>query len=970
MPMNMQHAYTRIKQWLEPPQFAGDEEQNRVARLTNTLGLYFMFVLVVAAVIFVPFFAIHKTLAWMIIIALMALYALSRYLLFHGQVETSSAVVVIGAWMIFQGLVIFSGGIASPVSVAAVATIILIALLVQPRAGTVIVLLSSLIGLGSAILQTNGVELPMFFTFTPLVAWFWFTLTIWFVFGTVNIVTRDLRAALMLVRHQSAARQQAEATLRTSEARFRAVVEHSHDGIIFLDRQRKVLYASPSYEQVNGMTPQELIGQSGIGFVHPDDREYTAVTFRDLLQQPGATILAEYRTRHKDGSWRWIETKATNLLDEPHVQAVVLNSRDVTERKHAEEALRESAQRFRQMFDSHSAIMLLVDPDSGAIADANPAAAAFYGYARDALQHMAIDAINMLPPQEVAAARQLIKSKQRYNWVFPHRLANGEIRTVEVHSSPVDFGGQLLLFSIIQDVTERQRTEDKLRASEERFRSLYENTAIGIYRTTPQGRILMANPALVGMLGYETFEELAQRDLTQAGYEPDSPRTDFQKRIEQEGKVTGVDSAWQRRDGTTFFVRESARLVLDENSQPLYYDGTVEDITERKRSDLRQEILHQVLRAVSGHLDLDLVARSAVETLVALTGYPHVCLVMLAEDGATWIVRGAAGSLAAELGATYSTQQGVIGRALRTGETQWVRDVLDDPGYVRDVSAVAAPALRSEVVALLRRGDHLLGALNVESDRVDAFSEDDVALMQSLAGVIALAWEQVRLYEEAQWEIGERKRAEEKVSATLEEKEALLREVHHRVKNNLQVIIALIRMQSKLVHDDGMQQFLKELSGQAHTMSLVYEQLYQSENLSRIAMKSYLQQLTSNVLKTFGRGNAIQLHLDAPVSLDVAEAMPCGLIVNELFTNILKYAFPPGFAGSPAVAITLRQDGEAYHLTVSDNGVGLPHGYDWQSHQTLGLRLVDLWATHQLGGTLDVTSEAGTTFAITFDLKG
>ena len=218
-------------------------------------------------------------------------------------------------------------------------------------------------------------------------------------------------------------------------------------------------------------------------------------------------------------------------------------------------------------------------------------------------------------------------------------------------------------------------------------------------------------------------------------------------------------------------------------------------------------------------------------------------------------------------------------------------------------------------------------------------------------------------------DITERKQAEAKIRAALEEKETLLREVHHRVKNNLHIIIALIKMRARLPQDAGMLQFLKELENQAYTMSLVYEQLYQSENLASVNMEQYLQLLTFNVLDTYGRRDSIQLQLDAPLTLDVAQATPCGLIVNELLSNILKYAFPPGFKGEPAMGVSLRREGETYHLTVSDNGVGFPPGYDWRTGQSMGLRLVSLWATHQLGGTLTVSGETGTTFEITFDLK-
>jgi PAS domain S-box-containing protein len=129
---------------------------------------------------------------------------------------------------------------------------------------------------------------------------------------------------------------------------------------------------------------------------------------------------------------------------------------------------------------------------------------------------------------------------------------------------------------------ERRQAADALRESEARFRSLYENATIGLYRTTPGGRILMANPTAVRMLGYATFDELVQRNLEQDGYEPTYPRSEFRQRLEREGVITGFESAWIKKDGSTIFVRESARAIRDEHGQVLYYDGTFEDITEHK----------------------------------------------------------------------------------------------------------------------------------------------------------------------------------------------------------------------------------------------------------------------------------------------------------------------------------------------------------------------------------------------------
>ena len=131
----------------------------------------------------------------------------------------------------------------------------------------------------------------------------------------------------------------------------------------------------------------------------------------------------------------------------------------------------------------------------------------------------------------------------------------------------------------------RQLVEKALQESEERFRTLYENSTVGLYRTTPDGKILLANPTLVKLLGYSSFEELSSRNLEENGFEHSYERTHFLDIMNREGAVNGLESAWKRRDGTTMFVNESAKAILGANGRIIYYDGIVEDITLRKKAE-------------------------------------------------------------------------------------------------------------------------------------------------------------------------------------------------------------------------------------------------------------------------------------------------------------------------------------------------------------------------------------------------
>jgi len=168
-----------------------------------------------------------------------------------------------------------------------------------------------------------------------------------------------------------------------------------------------------------------------------------------------------------------------------------------------------------------------------------------------------------------------------------------------------------------REIIERTQAEERVRLSEERFRHVFEHATVGMYRTTPEGQILMTNPALVHMLGYSCFEELAERNLEEGGYEPEYARSAFKEHIERTGKVVGMESAWLRRDGVTVFVRESATVTRDEAGCPMYYEGTVEDITERKRAqeelERHRDRLEELVAARTAELQREVVERKRAE---------------------------------------------------------------------------------------------------------------------------------------------------------------------------------------------------------------------------------------------------------------------------------------------------------------------------------------------------------------------
>jgi len=220
-------------------------------------------------------------------------------------------------------------------------------------------------------------------------------------------------------------------------------------------------------------------------------------------------------------------------------------------------------------------------------------------------------------------------------------------------------------------------------------------------------------------------------------------------------------------------------------------------------------------------------------------------------------------------------------------------------------------------------------------------------------------------------DITERKQAEEQIRASLAEKEVLLREVHHRVKNNLQIISSLISLQADSLTDERMQAVFGDVRDRVHAMALVHERLYQTGNLAQLNFAEYAGSLLQYLWRSHGAlAEKVQLHyLIAPIVLPIETAVPCGLILNELAGNALKHGFPNGKRGEVTVALECDPAAATACLRVSDNGVGLPVGRDWRQSGSLGLRLVHILAG-QLRGTLETGTGPGAEFRVTFRLNG
>jgi two-component system CheB/CheR fusion protein len=497
-------------------------------------------------------------------------------------------------------------------------------------------------------------------------------------------------------------------------------------------------------------------------------------------------------------------------------------------------------------------------------------------------------------------------------------------RTLLLICIPVMEAGYVNIYGF--DITARKQAEEALRESENKFSILFSQASLpAALSRFPDHVFVDVNDAWAQMFGY-TREETIGKTSIELGVNRDAER--------RARTIGEIESHTPVRDmEQTLYSKSGDALTVLTNVNPITINGqeyaltSVQDITRRKHAE-------EALRETRDYLD-------------NLLAYANAPIIVWDRDFKITRFNGAFERL------TGLKADAVLGREL---------DIL----FPED--------RKEEAMAYIRRAvaGERLEAVEIPIRHVDGTAR--TVLWNSATLYAADGTTPVATIAQGQ-DITERVQAEEALKTTLTEKEVLMREIYHRVKNNLQALIYLMDMQADYISDESTRQKIQELQERARSMALVHEKLYQSQNLAQIDFGDYLRELVDNLSRAFEAGQPIVWHVVAENALlGVDTAIPCGLIVTELLANAMKYAFPAGDGWSPAergeseckIAVEFRADGEHFTLVVADNGVGLPSGLDWTKPSSLGLQLIDVLARHQLGGQVEVDAHAGTAFKITF----
>ena len=759
-----------------------------------------------------------------------------------------------------------------------------------------------------------------------------------FLEGFIHPGDGDRRDILLV--HGITNRKRAERDLLETKERFRLLVESSPVGL-FLAVDGKIRYANPAaVDMLDMQREDDLYGLEMVACFGEADgkgvQEDLALT-RQGAKTPARQFTLRCPRRHIP--LREVEVRMTlSIFDrEPAVQLTVtdLSShvqlereqlraqlaeetnaqlREEIERHKATQALLRQAETLNHSIIESSIDMILAFDVRGRLIQFNQAASVEFGWTAEEARLLDYRAF-LAHPEEADRMWRALRDQGFFVGEAIGLRASGEEFNLLMSVAALQ-GDDGLRGSVVvgRDISDLKAAESELRRSEERYRDILENATDLIFLVDGDGSFAYANGAFMRALGY-TVEELGGLRIHDVIEE--LPERAWMEELEG---LRG-ERTFAARNGMSLSVLGGASARFDERGERIGLRCMFLDITDMRRHE-------RAARAQSAKL----------ESIFTSTRY----LLMF----------------------TLDRDQGV------TSVNANFREVFAQRFGVE----VTLGMKFLEVLRYRAAADHYQGQHHLFERAFDGTAQQFEWALEDIAGEVV--WFQmfvnpIRSDDGSAevsciaYDITERKEMEGQIRGALKEKEVLLQEVHHRVKNNLQVISSMLNLQRRFVSDPGIVQVLEESQNRIATMSFIHESLYRATDFSSIGFSEYLQRLAGNLMTSYARRDCrVELHTELePVFLNLDQAIPCGLIVNELLSNAMKYAF----VGRAQGVVTLRVGLKAgrVQIEVRDDGVGLPEGFDANTHDSLGMYLVQA-LTEQLDGELEIGTGPGSSFLVSF----
>jgi PAS domain S-box-containing protein len=706
-------------------------------------------------------------------------------------------------------------------------------------------------------------------------------------------------------------KKRARDSLRRTEEKYRRLLANLPVVAWSANQSGDPTYISPNVEGITGFTAARMCERGyWFGRIHPADQARVSAAAESLFA--GERPLDEvYRFRREDGEWIWLHGRAVGTYtDEGAVYADGAFA-DVTEQRRAEDALAESEKRYRLLFERNLAGVLRALP-GGRLLDCNEAFLGILGYDSSA-ELLSLRASDLLynPAERDDLGKRLYGER---------RLTIQDICLKRKDGSPVWVTGNITLVedeharpSLIQvtafDITDRKRAERALQASEQKYRDLITNIPDVLWTADGEGRLVFVSPNCESIFGF-TPEEICDPVLREERIHPDDRRT------VREAYAAFMDIGWpynaeyrfSHKDGRTVWIQDRAFACYSREGRR-YADGCARDVTNQK---LDQMTIARLQRRT------ELILNSAGEGIMGLDG-----------GGYPTFVNPAAAEM---LGST-------------TDDLMSGASILAITGHSH-AGGAGCPESECGLLVCLKDGKEHRGA--------------DIVFRSAAGNEFPVEYTSTPKFDDGQLvgaavvfrDVTEARRASERIEASLREKEALLREIHHRVKNNLQIVCSLLKLNSRGLDDADARGVFEDMQHRVKAMALVHETLYRSGNLAGVDFSQYIPRLASQVLHAYGLSRA-QLSPVVDVeraALPIDVAIPCALMLSELIANSAKHSLAA--AGGGRLEIAFRRDGASWMLRV-ENSVCAAAQPATRKASSFGLELIRL-LTEQLNGTLRI----------------
>lgn len=779
----------------------------------------------------------------------------------------------------------------------------------------------------------------------------------------VQVQTAELRELIGQLQGEIARRQEVESALRESEERLESILGSLNDVVWSASAQNgELLYLNPAFERIYGRSRQEFFENPELwrGVVHPEDSDRVRQFFEALLVQGSQDL--EYRIIRPDGEVRWLEDRAHLLYDATR-QGFRMDgvARDITERKQAEEAIARSESRFHAIFNQTFQFMALLSPQ-GVILEMNQRALEVWGLAgMNPIGREFWDCPCWQPPDLPqlgdligesggAGAGDQGPGANRFRTAIAQAAAGQLWRDeveifgpqnqrviIDVSIKPVRDEGDRVIQLIAEgrDISDRKRLETEIFEREQLLNSFFKassSVSLGLGIVNEQMQFIQVNEALAEVHGLSPQEHIGKtvheimpdvteqvQSLVDELLRSGTPILNLELSSEKPSQP-GVLHHWL----TCYFP------VPLNKGQARGVGFIVLDITQRKQAE-------QALRQIQERLEYLLCTNPTIIYSCKPTG--DYALTFISQN----ILR--------QFG--YEAQQ------LLEHPNLWFECIHPDD----------AERLFAHIFRLQERTQEIYEYRVRHQNLTYRWVRDERRLVCDAQGnpleIVG-----------SMYDITEQKKALGQLKASLQEKEVLLKEIHHRVKNNLQIISSLLNLQSRSIQDAATRTLFQDSQNRIQSIAFIHEKLYQSRDLAQVDFSQYIQTLCIHLFRSYGASFqriSLNLHID-DIFLSVDTAIPCGLIVNELVCNALKHGFPPH--GTGAIEITLHrtfQEGDdhskrEFMMRVGDNGVGFPREVDFRKTRSLGMQLINT-LVKQLKGTIELDGSSGTAFQIVFSAK-